>query len=276
MSLPVAIITGASSGMGFAVTKHLLADGWRVVMADIDEESGRKAAAKLGDHVLFCLTDVSSYQQQANLFEKAFVWGGGRLDLFAANAGIADTQFLQKNDYQYDRNGIPLPLSLKAMDVNFTAVVQGIWLFKHYARQNKIAGGKVVITSSSAGLYPMTTNPIYTASKHALVGLTRALGTTLNQQNIQINAICPAFVSTALCPKDMLDRFPKQHITPMSTVLKAYDTFIRDDTLNGQTVELSQDQLYFRTKPDYPNESQRWLGEDSASFWEEAYKQPVV
>ncbi|KAJ6008913.1 hypothetical protein N7499_001038 [Penicillium canescens] len=275
MSQPVAIITGASSGMGFAVTKHLVANGWRVVMADIAEESGKSVAAELGDQVLFCLTDVSSYSQQADLFKKAFSWGGGRLDLFAGNAGIADTQFLYENDYQYDENGIPLPLNLKVMDVNFTAVVQGIWLFKHYARQNKIPGGKVVITSSSAGLYQMATNPIYTASKHALVGLTRALAPVLDQQNIQVNAICPAFVPTALCPKDMLDRFPKEHITPMSTIIKAYDTFLKDDTLNGQTVELSQDQLYFRTKPDYPNESQRWLGEDSASFWEEAYKEPV-
>lgn len=275
MSQPVAVITGASSGMGLAVTKHLVAKGWRVAMADIDRESGQKVATELGNQVLFFHTDVTSYPQQACLFEKAFSWGGGRLDLFAANAGIADTQFLHGSDYQYDENGLPLPLNLKALDVNLTAVIQGVWLFKHYARQNKIAGGKVVITSSCAGLYPMETNPIYTASKHALVGLTRALGPVLQQQNIQVNTICPAFVPTALCPKDMLDRFPKEHITPMSTVIKAYDTFLEDDSLCGQTVELSLDMLYFRTKPDYANESQRWLGEESARFWEEAYKAPV-
>ncbi|KAJ5936866.1 hypothetical protein N7466_003316 [Penicillium verhagenii] len=271
MSQPVAVITGASSGMGLAVTKHLVAGGWRVVMADIAEESGKAISEDLGDQVLFSCTDISSYSQQADLFKKAFAWGG-RLDLFAANAGIADTQFLHENDYRYDEDGNVMPFNLKAMDVNFTAVVQGIWLFKYYARQNKIPGGKVIITSSSAGLYSMATNPIYTASKHALVGLARALGPELDRQNIQVNAICPAFVPTALCPKDMLDRFPKEHITPMSTVIKAYDTFLKDDTLTGQTVELSLDQLYFRVKPDYPNESQRWLGEDSASFWEEAYK----
>lgn len=275
MSQPVAIITGASSGMGLAVTKHLVAQGWRVAMADIDEDTGQKVSAELGDQVLFCLTDVTSYSQQAELFKKAFLWGENRLDLFAANAGIADTQFLQENDYHHDENDLPLPLNLKALDVNFTAVIQGIWLFKHYARQNKIPGGKVVITSSSAGLYPMESNPVYTASKHGLVGLTRALGPTLHRQNIQINAICPGFVPTALCPKEMLDRFPKEHITPMSTVIKAYDAFLGDHSLYGQTVELSLDQLYFRTKPDYPNESQRWLGEDSASFWEEAYTTPA-
>ncbi|KAF3387327.1 15-hydroxyprostaglandin dehydrogenase [NAD] [Penicillium rolfsii] len=275
MSQPVAIITGASSGMGLAVTKHLVAQGWRVAMADIDEVTGRNISAELGDQVLFCVTDVTSYSQQAELFRKTFSWGGNRLDLFAANAGIADTQFLHENVYRCDENGLPLPLNLKALDVNLTAVIQGIWLFKHYARQNKVPRGKVVVTSSSAGLYPMESNPIYTASKHALVGLTRALGPSLHWQNIQINAICPGFVPTSLCPKEMLDRFPKEHITPMSTVIKAYDTILGDHNLHGQTVELSLDQLYFRTKPDYPNESQRWLGEDSASFWEEAYTTPV-
>lgn len=275
MSQPLAVITGASSGIGLAVTKHLVARGWRVTMADIDGDSGQKIATELGDQVLFCLTDVSSYSQQASLFEKAFSWGGGRLDLFVANAGIADTQFLHENDYHYANNGLPLPLKLKALDVNLTAVIQGVWLFKHYAQRNKLAGGKVVITSSSAGLYAMETNPIYTASKHALVGLTRALGPVLQRQNIQLNAICPAFVPTGLCPEGMLDRFPKEHITPMSTVIKAYDTFLEDDRLCGQIVELSLDKLYFRTQPDYPNESQRWLGEESASFWEEAYKAPV-
>ncbi|KAK9649881.1 hypothetical protein HCH54_004277 [Aspergillus fumigatus] len=188
MSQPVAVVTGASSGMGLAVTKHLVAKGWRVAMADIDADSGRKVAAEIGDQ-----------------------------------AGIADTQFLYNNDYRYDENGLPLPVSLQTLDVNLTAVIQGVWLFKHYARRNKVAGGKVVITSSSAGLYPMESNPIYTASKHALVGLTRALGPVLQRQNIQVNAICPAFVPTGLCPKEMLGRFPKEHMIPSSKTMAFLD-----------------------------------------------------
>lgn len=66
---------------------------------------------------------------------------------------------------------------------------------------------------------------------------------------------------------------PERDAGPLSK--GAYDTFLEDDGLSGQTVELSLESLYFRTKPDYPNESQRWLGEESASFGEEAYKTPV-
>jgi 15-hydroxyprostaglandin dehydrogenase (NAD) len=243
-------------------------------MADVDGKRGMEIAAELGEKVLFYATDVSSYEQQAKLFKAAFDWGENRLDFFAANAGIADTEFIYDIKEHFDVNGLLQPLDLRTMNVDLIAVIQGIWLFKHYARRNKIPGGKVVITSSAAGLYAMETNPLYTTAKHGLVGLARALGPTFARENIQVNAICPAFVPTALCPKEMLDRFPKEHITPMSTVIKVYDKLISDSTIYGQTVELSQDQLYFRTKPDYPNESQRWLGEDSAAFWEEAYKEP--
>lgn len=118
----------------------------------------------------------------------------------------------------------------------------------------------------------MTTNPLYTSAKHGLVGLVRACGPVFALENITVNCICPAFVPTNLCPPQVLHLFPKEHITPMSTVLEVFDSFLRDNELTGQTVELSLDQLYFRTKPDWANESQRWLGEESASFWEEAYK----
>ncbi|KAJ5631981.1 hypothetical protein N7490_008320 [Penicillium lividum] len=87
-------------------------------MADIDADTEEKVSDELGDQVLFCLMDVTSYSQQVDLFRKAALWGENRLDLFAANAGIADTQFLQEKDYHYDKNGLPLPLDIKVLDVN--------------------------------------------------------------------------------------------------------------------------------------------------------------
>ena len=120
----------------------------------------------------------------------------------------------------------------------------------------------------------MPTGPQYSASKHALVGLTRSVGTEFVEEGITVNCICPAFVVTNLCPKHVLDKFPKEHITPMSSILKACDTILADDALSAQVMEVSLDRFYFRKQPEYPNESQRWLGENSAAFWEEAYKNP--
>lgn len=117
----------------------------------------------------------------------------------------------------------------------------------------------------------MTTNPQYAAAKHALVGLTRSVGPVLAKENITVNAICPAFIKTNLAPKVILEKFPEEHVTPMSTALKAFDAFLGDDSMTGQMVELSLGYLFFRKQPEWANESQRWLGEDSGPFWDEAY-----
>lgn len=70
----------------------------------------------------------------------------------------------------------------------------------------------------------------------------------------------------------MLAKFPKEHITPMTTVLKAFDTFLGDDTMTGQTVELSIGDLFFRKQIEYPNESQKALAAMGETFWAEAYE----
>jgi 15-hydroxyprostaglandin dehydrogenase (NAD) len=154
MTKPVAIVTGAASGIGLAVTKHLLRRGYRVVMADVNQREGERLSSELGSDTLFQRVDISVYEQQAALFATAFKWGGGRLDFFAANAGIDDRQSLyEKNEtIEVDEHGVPRPLNLKTMQVDLDAVIQGLWLFKYFARKKEKKGGKVVITSSAAGL----------------------------------------------------------------------------------------------------------------------------
>lgn len=137
--------------MGLALTKHLLSKGWKVGMADVNAQEGKRLSSELGEDTIFKQTDVSSYEQQAALFSEVFEWGGNRLDFLAANAGIADRQSLYQENEDLDENGIPKPLNLKTMQVDLDAVIQGIWLFKYYARKNAKKGGKVVITSSAAG-----------------------------------------------------------------------------------------------------------------------------
>lgn len=151
MSKPVAIVTGAASGIGLAVSKHLLSKGYRVVLADVNGQEGNQAASELGDDALFHKADVSVYAEQAALFQKAFTWGGDRLDFLAANAGIDDRQSLYETEEALDENGVPKPLNLKTIEVDLQAVFQGIWLFKHYARKSPNPKGKIVITSSAAG-----------------------------------------------------------------------------------------------------------------------------
>ncbi|EXJ76396.1 15-hydroxyprostaglandin dehydrogenase (NAD) [Cladophialophora psammophila CBS 110553] len=93
MDQPVAIVTGAASGIGLAVSKHLLTRGFRVVMGDVNEAEGRRLQGELGPATLFVHVDVSRYDDQLRLFSTAVEWGG-RLDFLAANAGIDDRQSL--------------------------------------------------------------------------------------------------------------------------------------------------------------------------------------
>lgn len=152
MSKPVGIVTGGASGIGLAVTKHLISRGFKVVIADFNPEGSKLASEIDPENCTFHQTDVSKYPQQASLFSYAFKWGGDRLDFVHLNAGIDDKQSLYQRDEPLDENGLPLPLNLKTLEVNLEAVFQGVWLFKHFARKNKTPGGKIVITSSAAGI----------------------------------------------------------------------------------------------------------------------------
>jgi 15-hydroxyprostaglandin dehydrogenase (NAD) len=156
MSKPVAIVTGAGSGIGEAVAKHLYGKGYKVVIADLDPKGGERVASALGPDALFHQTDVSSYKSQAQLFKRAYEWGG-RLDFCHANAGIDDRQniFEEFGKEELDEEGLVKKLNTKTMEVNLEAVIQGLWLFKYYVRRSKEGGGgkgKFVATSSAAGL----------------------------------------------------------------------------------------------------------------------------
>jgi 15-hydroxyprostaglandin dehydrogenase (NAD) len=157
MSKPVAIVTGAGSGIGLAVATHLVTKGYKVVIADLNPTTGASAAESLGPDATFIQTDVSSYTSQARLFKQAYEWGGNRLDFCHANAGIDDRQLLYDSEEkaELDEEGLLKPLNTKTMNVNLEAVIQGLWLFKYYVRKSKKSGGgkgKFVATSSAAGL----------------------------------------------------------------------------------------------------------------------------
>jgi NAD(P)-dependent dehydrogenase (short-subunit alcohol dehydrogenase family) len=181
----VALVTGGASGIGAATCELLAADGARVVVADVDEERGRAVAERLGG--LFVRCDVAD--PEANRAAVAFaVERCGGLDLVHLNAGVSTGCGIGED--------FDLALYRRAVGVNLDGVVLGTHAALPALRER--GGGAIVATASMAGLVGMPMDPVYTATKHAVVGLARALGPALAGQGIRFNAVCPAFAETPI------------------------------------------------------------------------------
>jgi NAD(P)-dependent dehydrogenase (short-subunit alcohol dehydrogenase family) len=181
----VALITGAAGGLGAATARALAAEGAVVVAADIDAAGARAVAAEVGGHAVAC--DVSGLE--ANRAAVAFaVETCGGLDLVHLNAGIGSGCGV---DGDFD-----LALYRRAIGVNLDGVVFGTHVALPALRAR--GGGAIVATASLAGLTGTPYDVLYSASKHAVVGLTRSLGPALAAEGIRFNAVCPGFAESAI------------------------------------------------------------------------------
>jgi NAD(P)-dependent dehydrogenase (short-subunit alcohol dehydrogenase family) len=190
----VAIVTGATSGIGRAAAIAYAKEGARVVVAGRRAAEGEETVRLLkaqGGEGFFLATDVSKGAQVKELVDRT-MQKLGRLDFAFNNAGVEQgpTPFLEQDEETYDR----------VMDIN----VKGVWLSMKYEipAMLKTGGGSIVNTSSSLGVVGMPGIEIYAASKHAVIGLTKSAAVEFGKQGIRINAVLPAAIET-----DMLQRF---------------------------------------------------------------------
>ena len=181
----VALVTGASSGIGAAVARRLARSGDKVMIADVDEERGTALAEEIGG--AFHRTDVSVLADNEAAVA-ATVQHFGRLDVVHLNAGICGGTDLDPEQYR------------TTMGVNLDGVFYGVCAVLPHLREQ--GGGTIVVTASIAGLIGIPYDPIYSISKHALIGLVRSLGPALAPAKISINALCPNFVDTPLIAED--------------------------------------------------------------------------
>ena len=182
-----AVITGGASGIGEATARRFVAEGARVVVADIQEPLGRAVAESLGDAARFIPCDVTDEAQVAAAVDLA-VTAWGRLDVMFNNAGIVGAV-----GPVADTDG---DAWRRTIDVLLHSVFYGS---KHAARvMVPQRHGSIIATTSIAGVIGGLGPHAYTAAKHAVVGLTRSLASELNQYTIRVNCIAPGTIPTAL------------------------------------------------------------------------------
>ncbi|MFO7551997.1 MAG: glucose 1-dehydrogenase [Haliea sp.] len=190
----VALVTGAGAGIGRAVACALAGEGASVVVADI-VEAGRETVALIeaaGGSAVFVRTDVQSSADTAAMVREAVV-RYGRLDIAINNAGI-DPEVAP--EAEWDEAAMA-----RILGVN----VQGVFLcLKHeIAQMLTQEGGAIVNLASAAGVVGVANKPAYTASKHAVVGLTKASALQYASRGIRINAVCPGAVDTQMLQENL-------------------------------------------------------------------------
>ncbi|GAA2206179.1 3-oxoacyl-ACP reductase [Nonomuraea monospora] len=183
----VAVITGAGSGIGLATARRFADEGAKVVCADIDEESGVKAAAEVGG--LFTKVDVTSEDDVVRMFRTAYDTYGS-VDIAFNNAGISppdDDSILETG----------LDAWRRVQEVNLTSVYLCCkHVIPYMRRQGK---GSIVNTASFVAVLGSATSQIsYTASKGGVLAMTRELGVQFAREGIRVNALCPGPVNTPL------------------------------------------------------------------------------
>lgn len=186
----VAIVTGASSGIGRVTAVALAKEGIRVSLAarrDKEGEETLRLVEESGGEGIFVRTDVSNEDDVRKLVEKT-VEHYGRLDYAFNNAGAVEdpAPFASKTSSIFD----------KIMNVN----VKGTWLSMKYEipQMLKNGGGALVNTSSVYGVIANPQLPLYTASKHAILGLTKAAALEYAKAGIRINAVAPGAIETEM------------------------------------------------------------------------------
>jgi NAD(P)-dependent dehydrogenase (short-subunit alcohol dehydrogenase family) len=184
----VAIITGAGSGIGKASAKLFSHEGAKIVVADINEETGLEVVKDItadGGQATFIAVDVAIFHDNQRMVQKA-VDSYGRLDILFNNAGILGEPFEKLTEERW-RKEIDVMLTGP-----FLACTCAIPIMK------KQGGGNILNTSSIAAFDAGGRGPGYASAKSGLVMLTKYLAKHLAQDNIRVNCICPGGVKTGL------------------------------------------------------------------------------
>jgi 3alpha(or 20beta)-hydroxysteroid dehydrogenase len=184
-----AIVTGAANGLGAAQARALVAEGARVIIADVQADEGRRVAADLGDRALFSALDVidpAQWQAAVAAANDRF----GPVDVLVNNAGIVRRNPIDRHSLEDFR---------AVVEVNLIGTFNGIQAV--IPGMKAAGGGSIVNMSSIAGIKAAPAVPGYVASKWAIRGLTKNAALDLGRYGIRVNSVHPGMHRTPMTAK---------------------------------------------------------------------------
>ena len=194
----VAIITGAAQGMGAMHARKFAEEGAKVVVTDINEEAGKALAEEIGENAVFMKLDVSksaNWEEVIAQTEEKF----GPVTVLVNNAGVGIFKTLDQ---------------LTEADFRLTFEIDELGVFlgmKAVVPSRKKAGvGSIVNISSVDGLVSAPTAIAYSASKHAVTGMTKGAAAELGQFNIRVNSVHPGIIETPMAEQGDVYEYIKQ------------------------------------------------------------------
>jgi NAD(P)-dependent dehydrogenase (short-subunit alcohol dehydrogenase family) len=238
----VALITGGGSGIGRATALALAKDGASIAIADLNEDGARESVRLIeetGGTAAATRSDVTKRDDLERMVEFAEEIFGG-LDIFHNNAGVGTPQprFPAAKPELWEKT---LAVDLWAVIAAVQAVVPAM---------QRRGGGVIINTASIAGLIAHLPDPVYSAAKHGVVGLTRSLAFLHSEANIRVNCVCPGVVDTPMVrgrPEEMTEEELKAREAFVSSmplirpeeIAEAVMEFILDDSLVGQAMAVT-------------------------------------
>ena len=219
------------------------------------------AAATAVDAVeggIFHQVDVTDYTALGVVFRDVFR-RHQRLDFVYANAGVSERadEFYDRTEASSSDEPPPLPRNTRrTIDICLTAATTTAYLAQHYLRLSPSDSARVLTFTASCGaLYPSYSSPVYTATKHGVLGLMRCLDRYMwRRDGVRVNAVLPGTVKTNLLTQELWQQFPDDIFTPVAQIVKANLIFLDNkdaarpdlDVIRGQAIECSGLNLHYR------------------------------
>jgi NAD(P)-dependent dehydrogenase (short-subunit alcohol dehydrogenase family) len=231
----VAVVTGAASGIGRGVAEKFLAEGAQVVLADVNADQGKEAAAELGDNSRFKQTDVSDQDQITALVAFAVETFGG-LHVMFNNAGIGGARHprLLEDD---------LADFHQVLGINLLGVMAGTREAARHMSQH--GGGSIINISSIGGMQAAPGQFNYHVSKVGVIFFTKCAAVDVGEYGVRVNCIAPGNIETPILAGVMAAGLPEDEKDELMKKIRAFIQSRQAIKRQGTTDDIAEAALYF-------------------------------